>query len=367
LARHRYQKTRQNVGKVMSRTSDPVTLDISVPPVERFTISSPDARALADLARDVRAGRPEVLREEDLLDLALAARDLPRPLWERLRRFRYETTGGLVLSGLPVDEHLIDTPTNLAERTPTAAELHVETMLLLLASVLGDPFSHEEVQNGRLILDILPVPGDESTQLGSSSSGKLEWHTEDAWHDFRADWFMLFCLRNPQRAATTFGRVEDALRAVDAEKRPVMFAPHFRLKPDSSHAQPAADAKSKRIALLSGDRRAPFVRMDPAFMDFDAPADDADAEPPRDILRRAFEDLRQAFERVLTDVVLQPGDVLLVDNKRAIHGRKPFTANFDGKDRWLRLVNITADLRKSEGHRVGPHGRALRETDAVIG
>jgi Fe(II)/alpha-ketoglutarate-dependent arginine beta-hydroxylase len=349
----------------MSRTPDPVTPDISVPPIERFTIAAPDAKALADLARDIRSGMPDTWRPEDLLALSVAARDLPRPLWERLRRFRYETIGGLVLSGLPVDENLIDTPTNLAERTPTAAELHVETMLLLLASVLGDPFSHQEVQGGRLILDILPVPGDESTQLGSSSAGKLEWHTEDAWHDFRADWFMLFCLRNPQRAATTFGRTEDALRAV--AKRPVMFMPDFRLKPDSSHAQPAADAKSKRIALLSGDPAAPFVRVDPAFMDFESPAEDAGAEPPRDVLRRAFEDLRAAFELVLRDVVLAPGDVLLVDNKRAIHGRKPFTANFDGKDRWLRLVNITADLRKSEGHRVGSHGRALVETDAVVG
>jgi len=34
-----------------------------------------------------------------------------------------------------------------------------------------------------------------------------------------------------------------------------------------------------------------------------------------------------------------------------VHGRKPFTARFDGTDRWLKRVCITRDLRKSRDAR----------------
>jgi hypothetical protein len=47
----------------------------------------------------------------------------------------------------------------------------------------------------------------------------------------------------------------------------------------------------------------------------------------------------------LTDVVLRPGDVLVVDNLRAVHGRRSFQARFDGNDRWLRRVSAVRDLR----------------------
>ncbi|MBP2478023.1 putative NAD(P)/FAD-binding protein YdhS [Crossiella equi] len=46
-------------------------------------------------------------------------------------------------------------------------------------------------------------------------------------------------------------------------------------------------------------------------------------------------------------------------NKRAVHGRRPFTARYDGTDRWLRRINITADLRRSAGRQFGGHGRAV--------
>ena len=36
-----------------------------------------------------------------------------------------------------------------------------------------------------------------------------------------------------------------------------------------------------------------------------------------------------------TAVVLEPGDLLVIDNNVAVHGRSPFVARFDGHDRWL--------------------------------
>jgi hypothetical protein len=330
----------------MSLTVEPVTHDF-VPSIEQYSIEPEASSAFGRLTAAAVADMPEQLRETDLVRLAELAYDMPAEIRRQLVRFRYSGTGGMVLSGLPVDVDAIGpTPTDMAARNLPLEVRRVDLMLILLASLLGDPVSYAEVQGGRLILDILPVKGDENTQLGSSSRGSLEWHTEDAWNDFRADWFMLFCLRNPQQAATTFARVDDAIPPGTAPD--VLFRESFRLKPDSSHAPPGKESLPKQISLLSGDRSAPFVRMDPAFME------DVDEDSDR-----ARDDLKAAFDKVLQDVVLEPGDIFVVDNRRAVHGRKPFQARFDGTDRWLRLVNVTADLRRSEGHRGGSHGRAL--------
>ncbi|MGH3157019.1 MAG: TauD/TfdA family dioxygenase, partial [Streptosporangiaceae bacterium] len=75
--------------------------------------------------------------------------------------------------------------------------------------------------------------------------------------------------------------------------------------------------------------------------------------------RHAYEILCAALEARLTEVVLRPGDVLFIDNFRTVHGRRPFRARYDGKDRWLKRINITRDLRKSRAHRLASGSRVI--------
>ena len=73
----------------------------------------------------------------------------------------------------------------------------------------------------------------------------------------------------------------------------------------------------------------------------------------------ALETVIKAVGDRMHGVWLVPGEILIIDNLRSVHGRRPFTARYDGRDRWLRLVNVAADLRRSEGFRTGDHGRAV--------
>jgi alpha-ketoglutarate-dependent taurine dioxygenase len=52
-------------------------------------------------------------------------------------------------------------------------------------------------------------------------------------------------------------------------------------------------------------------------------------------------------------VVLEPGDLLVVDNTVAVHGRSPFPARYDGTDRWLQRAFVVADLAPSAAVRSG--------------
>ncbi|GAA3397592.1 TauD/TfdA family dioxygenase [Cryptosporangium minutisporangium] len=322
-----------------------------VRPIDRYELRADEAAALRAAADRLVASAPHPGPEPCLDQVVLLGHELPWEIRQRFIDFKIGRSGvgGFVLAGIPLDDAALGpTPLQIPWQSESAELRRVDAILLLLGSLLGDPFSHVGVQEGRLILDICPLHGNEETQLASSSSGGLAWHNEDAYHDFRADWLLLMCLRNPQAAATSFARIRDV--PVDARGSDVLFRHEFLISPDSSHSVDANELGLKTISVLSGDRESPFVRIDPAFMSRDLANADAG---------KALAALIDAFDENLQDVVLEAGEVLVIDNLRAVHGRRPFEARYDGHDRWLRSVNITADLRKSEGCRTGPQGRAL--------
>ena len=306
--------------------------------------------------------------------LSVRAHELPEALRSALVTFLVtgRPYGGFVISGLPIDEQAAG-PTPLAYTDePTGPEAEkAAALLVMVGSLLGHPFSYLTQQHGRLVLDVFPVRGHEESQLGSSSATVLEWHNEDAFHPYRADWIMLLCMRNHDGVATTFAPLQDL--ELTPQTREVLFQDRFVIKPDESHTAQfnarttgfddedrrvseafdqvrAWGADPQRVPILSGDRRAPFVRIDPAFMEREL--DDVEAES-------ALEEVIGAFDGSMREVVLAPGEMLIIDNMRAVHGRAPFAARYDGTDRWLRRVNLTADLRKSEDRRFGAHGRAV--------
>lgn len=94
---------------------------------------------------------------------------------------------------------------------------------------------------------------------------------------------------------------------------------------------------------------APYCRLDPYFMD-----------PPEDpAAREALDRLIRLINSHLEEVVLEPGEFCFIDNFKAVHGRRPFKARYDGQDRWLKRVNITRDLRRSRGSRPSSESRLL--------
>jgi L-asparagine oxygenase len=339
--------------------------------VARIELLPKDGRAVAALAGEYVRAAGSLSAERALRLAALMAHELPRPLRRALADFRLAGRPGaaFVIAGLPVDEQALGpTPTAYTQR-PAGPEVRcAQGMLELLGSLLGEPFSFHSQQGGRLVLDLFPVAGHEDQQLGSGSRTALDWHTEDAFHPLRADWMMLLGLRNHDRVATTFAAVDDL--DLSASVRRVLFEKRFHILPDESHtqvfnqatgAEGAGDAgrfarigtmaaRPEQVAVLEGDPASPWLRVDPPFMR----ARDGDGEAGA-----ALEALLEAVQERLTDVVIAPGEVFVLDNKRGVHGRRPFRARYDGTDRWLKRINLTADLRRSAGRRTGGHGRAV--------
>jgi Fe(II)/alpha-ketoglutarate-dependent arginine beta-hydroxylase len=301
------------------------------------------------------------------------AQELPRSLRSALNNFRLsEPDSVCVIAGYPIDDEALGpTPCHWDEYDGTRT-LGPDVYFFLLSCLLGEPIAWATQQNGRIVHDVVPIRAHVDAQLSSGSLEPLTWHTEDAFHPMRTDYVGLMCLRNPDSVETRYA----STHYLDYDSLPVavLWEKRFPIQPDQSHLPALRGARAdyppeiedllrgsyawirrlvehpEPIAVLSGHRASPYLRLDPYFMG--RVREDSEAQ-------HALDQLVAAIDAVARGYVLRPGDVMFIDNYTAVHGREAFAARFDGTDRWLRRLNISRDLRKSRAHRASAGARVI--------
>jgi L-asparagine oxygenase len=248
-------------------------------------------------------------------------------------------SGALLLRNLPVGT-LPATPDSPIADT---VKSHVsELSLLAVARRLGHPVGYEPEHGGDLIQNIVPTRAAADRQVSTSSKVTLMFHTEAAFHPHRPRYLLLLCLRGDPSASTTLSSIHEVIPHLSARTREVLFQPRFRTAVDESYLHGRANVLGAPMPVLSGDPDTPSMVFDADLMvGTDDEADDA------------LRTLSDAVAARHTSVVLEPGDLLVVDNAVAVHGRSPFTPRFDGTDRWLQRTMVVSDLRPSAGERTG--------------
>jgi Fe(II)/alpha-ketoglutarate-dependent arginine beta-hydroxylase len=333
-------------------------------------LNATEVSAIRALLSELASKYSSAEDEGFLKDLPVFAHELPRRVRVFLNDFKHlePAPGVCVISGYPVDDSRIGpTPEHWRARGGVSPTLAEEMLFLLFATLLGDVFGWATQQGGSLIHEVLPVKEDEDEQMGTGSKQTIWWHNEDAFHPYRGDYVGLLCLRNPDRVPTTFASVD--MLKLDAGVTRKLFEPRYTIMPDDTHtavnnwrdggAGDALKAARRRLEemlnnpqpqpVMFGHPGSPYLCLDPYYM---PPPEDGDS-------LRAFDALTREIDAKLSEVVLQPGDILFVDNYRAVHGRKSFVAKYDGTDRWLKRVNVTRDLRKSRDSRETSSARIL--------
>jgi len=330
--------------------------------MEKIVLSRSETRSIRSVLRRVATQYASPEDPAFLKDATLHAHDLPKRVRAFLNRFRLEEPDAAVcmISGYEVDQAKIgETPSHWRFQGDGLRTLEEEILLVLFSSLLGDVFGWATQQEGRVIHDVLPIRGHQNAQIGTGSEQEITWHNEDAFHPCRGDYVALMCLRNPDRVPTTVAPVD--LLELGDEIKDALFEPQFIFRPDYSHSKEFAmeghedgvnghpsferrdevSKKSEKRAVLFGDRNSAYIQVDPYFMET---PDDPEAQIALNILVAMI-------DRLLYEIILEPGDFCFIDNYKAVHGRRPFVARFDGTDRWLKRLNITRDLRKSRALR----------------
>jgi L-asparagine oxygenase len=271
-----------------------------------------------------------------------AARLLPEALYEGLVGFADApgSTGAVLFRGLPVG---VVPPTPL--RPGSAPKDRVsETVLLAAARVLGQPVGYQPEHGGNVVQDLSPTPDAVGKQVSTSSGGTLMFHTETAFHQHKPRYLLLLCLRgDPEGVArTTLASIRELVGLLPLGVRRVLHEPRFRTAADESFVGARPTRVGRPVPVLSGTWDEPFLTFDADLMI----GADEEAEA-------ALAELRTLVDERHTGVVLGTGDLLVIDNLLAVHGRSPFTARFDGTDRWLQRAFVVSDLAPSTADRRG--------------
>ncbi|MEY4231748.1 MAG: hypothetical protein RLZZ362_2597 [Actinomycetota bacterium] len=270
-----------------------------------------------------------------------ASRLLPPAVHDALVDFADQPhrSGALLLKGMPLGA----LPATPATPTTPAFKDHTSEMTLLtVARRLGQPVGYEPEHGGDIVQNIVPVQGSADRQVSTSSTVHLMFHTEAAFHPHRPRYLLLLCLRGDPSATTTLSSIHEVLPLLPGDVRDTLFESRFRTAVDESYLHGRTNVLGAPMPVLSGDRELPTMVFDADLMvGIDQDADDA--------LRL----LAEAVVSLQTGVVLEAGDLLVVDNAVAVHGRSPFTPRFDGTDRWLQRAFVVSDLRPSASERRG--------------
>lgn len=332
----------------------------------RYILSDHDRTTISTLLDEIVRQYRTVEDQDFLRNAPIYAHELPRRLRQFLADFKLmEVAGVCLVSGYPIDDMKIGrTPSHWNIKAAVSPALHEEIFFTLCAALLGDVFGWSTQQDGYTLHEVLPIKEHENEQIGSGSLQKLWWHTEDAFHPYKGDYVALMCMRNPDRVATTLACVDQL--TIDQRHLQILSEPRFTIRPDESHLEKNRSGSShqnatvarlveaayrrinqmntcpRKVPVLFGEIASPYLCLDPYFMDLEALDPEA---------REALQALIDEIDARLYDIVLQPGDCCFIDNLRAVHGRNPFKARYDGSDRWLKRLNITRDLRKSRDAR----------------
>jgi L-asparagine oxygenase len=217
-----------------------------------------------------------------------------------------------------------------------------ELLLLAAARLLGHPIGYAPEHGGRLVQDIVPVKGTERLQVSTSSSGDLMFHTETAFHPHRPRHLLLLCLRGEPGAATTLLSVGELIEGLDESVIEILHEPRFATAVDLSFLGGRRNLRGEPHRILDGPLHDPTLLFDADLtvgLDEDA--------------SQAVAAVNERISNCHRSLVLEAGDLLVVDNARAVHGRSSYQARFDGTDRWLMRAFTVADLCLSTADRQG--------------
>jgi len=253
-------------------------------------------------------------------------------------------TGFLLINNISFENYNTST---MLPKTPdnNNSKIGEKTMLARIQSIflncIGEMISYEAEGYGRLFQDVVPVKQLEREQTSVGSNTELEIHTEQAFSKLRPDILSLACIRGDIEALTYILPVKMILHDLTEEERKMLRLPLWKTGVDLSF-------KLNNNDFIEGDIRGPLpiISGDP---------DDPKLVFDQDLMFGVNDEANNLLKKIIEIYYkkriqhnLQSGQIILIDNTRAVHGRSPFYPKYDGNDRFLIRCFAVYDYNYSE-------------------
>lgn len=165
-------------------------------------------------------------------------------------------------------------------------------------------------------------------QSSVGSNKELEIHTEQAFSKLKPDFLSLVCVRGDKSALTYILPLETILSHLDESDKKLLQQPLWKIGVDYSF-------KLNGNEFIDGNERGPIpiingTTEDPLLV-FDQDLMIGITEEAVEIIKK----ITNIYYEHRIQHCLQPGEILIINNNKAVHGRSGFAPNYNGKDRFL--------------------------------
>lgn len=225
-------------------------------------------------------------------------------------------------------------PEDLIQKTPEGNNNRIGEKTLIariqsiLINVIAEMISYEAEGYGRLFQDIIPMKSMETEQTSVGSNTELEIHTEQAFSKLRPDILSLACLRGDPEALTYILPIQKLCDNLTDNEILQLYKPLWKIGVDLSF-------KLNNKEFIDGDIRGPISILNGSYIDpilvFD-----------QDLMIGITDEATEIKEKIIKIYYehrnkhnLVPGEIILIDNLRSVHGRSRFLPRYDGYDRFL--------------------------------
>ncbi|HLX54055.1 MAG TPA: TauD/TfdA family dioxygenase [Aquella sp.] len=245
-------------------------------------------------------------------------------------------SGFLILKGFVPDPDLIPTYEDIDKIYNNKQTFYSEFWLALVAKILGEPIGYAQERNGAVLQNVRPRKGQETKIASDSSAIVLDLHVENGYHPIRPDFLMLQCLRS-DRSNSGHTMVLDIMQILpffSDEELAILKSKQFKTSVDWNFGNfDAQRGSGPTVSILFGSEANPLVFYDDEYIIGITCA-----------AQVVLDKFRELLHKHVIKILLQPGEMLVIDNYKCVHGRTAFHAYYDGQDRWLQRMLVVRDL-----------------------
>lgn len=249
--------------------------------------------------------------------------ELPKRIQEILDNLPEE--GYILFSKINLDTEIPETPIKNGQNIGSHTKL--ARMQGILMSYISHLVGYEGECEGSLFQDIIPIKNTEKMQISIGSLSELEVHTEQAFSLYKPDYISLACLRGAPDAITYLLDIQEIHKHLTEREYNMLWLPLWLIGVDASFLlNEIEDKKQIRgpLPMLSKKENKTYFIFDKDLMQ-------GITEEANEIIDK----ITEIYENSRLGYCLQLGDIMIIDNRRMIHGRSCFCPKYDGKDRFL--------------------------------
>lgn len=253
--------------------------------------------------------------------------------------------GFIEITGVPEDPYLPLTPSIIGEAEAEKKTFIKEFFCMGLANLMGKKifnYRQEGWGTAPLIFNVFPREDMSALKGAGGYENDFRFHMENAWHPQGIATLFLTGLRQDyDKAAITYCVANEILVShLTEEDKKVLQKEEFRIAPPEIHFK--MEKEQGILFTAKDDFVGPVLTFDGAgYVNLRINFNGMDSNEANSLAQIVLEKLEHLSISLATSIKLRHDNMVVINNRRAIHTRNGYTPRFNGQDRWFQRYFLT--------------------------